>query len=276
MVACLSNVAAAAVLPKDAEALKGTLTPVGAERAGNDEGTIPAWTGHESLPGPDEKPVLVITAENYHRYEARLPEGQRALFAKYPDYRMEVYPTHRTAALPEPVYGAIFANATRAHAAPEGIAEGVAGAVGGVPFPIPQNGTEAVWNHLLAFWGPAREDRVRNYFMAADGTLTLTNQYREIVDFPYYAPGATPDSVGDFYYKRREISDGPASLAGRGYLLWEPLDEARTPIAGLAIPSARASGAEIAAAVARYADAGRRRHRKFRRLLRLFRHARPL
>ena len=230
MIGCLSNAAAAAVLPKDAEALKATLTPTGAERAGNIEGSIPAWTGHEAAPAADEKPVLVITAENYHRYEARLPEGQKALFAKYPDYRMEVYPTHRTAALPETVYGAIFANATRAHAAPDGIAQGVAGAAGGVPFPIPQNGTEAVWNHLLAFWGPAREDRVRNYFMAADGRLTMTNQYHEIVDFPYYTPGATPETVGDFYYKRREISDGPASLAGRGYLLWQPLDEARTPI----------------------------------------------
>lgn len=225
MLALFTKESTAAILPKDAEALKGPLTPVGAERAGNAEGSIPPWTGQEPLPGA-EKPLLVITAENYHRYEARLPEGQKALFAKYPDYRMEVYPTHRTASLPESVYGATFANATRAHAG----AQGVSGAAGGIPFPIPRNGVEAVWNHLLAFWGPAREDRARNYFMAADGSLTLTNQYREIVDFPYYAPGATPETVGDFYYKRREISDGPANLAGRGYLLWQPLDEARTPI----------------------------------------------
>jgi hypothetical protein len=226
----LSNAAPAAVLPKDAEMLKSVLTPVGAERAGNADGSIPAWTGREALPGADEKPILVITAETWRRYESRLPEGQKALFAKYPDYRMEIYPTHRTAALPEQVYRDIFANATRAHAGKDGIAAGIEGAAGGVPFPIPQNGTEAVWNHLLAFWGPAREDRVRNYFMAADGTLTLTNQYREIVDFPYYAPGATPGSIGDFYYKRREISDGPPSLAGRGYLLWQPLDQAHAAV----------------------------------------------
>ncbi len=229
-IACLSNTAAAAVLPKDAEALKSALTPTGAERAGNEDGSIPAWTGAVTPPPADEKPILVITAENWRHYEQRLPEGQKALFAKYPDYRMEIYPTHRTAALPEAVYRNIFANATRAKAAKDGIAEGIEGAAGGVPFPIPQNGTEAVWNHLLAFWGPAREDRVRNYIVAADGALTLTNQYREIVDFPYYAPGVTPDSVGDYYYKRREISDGPPALAGRGYLLWQPLDASRTPV----------------------------------------------
>jgi hypothetical protein len=225
--------AGAAVLPKDAELLKSILTPVGAERAGNQDGSIPAWTGttiDADNAFADEQPLLIVTAENYQKYEARLPEGQKALFKKYPDYRMAVYPTHRTATLPDSLYRNIFANATRAHAGPRGIGEGVAGAVGGIPFPIPQNGTEVVWNHLLAYWGPAREDHIRNYFVSADGTLTLTNQYHEIVDFPYYAPGATPESFGDYYYTRREISDGPPNLAGRGYLLWQPIDLARTPV----------------------------------------------
>ena len=34
-----------AVTPRQAEALRGPLTPVGAERAGNAAGTIPPWTG---------------------------------------------------------------------------------------------------------------------------------------------------------------------------------------------------------------------------------------
>src|SRR5690348_8659796 len=42
---CVSGAASAQVTPAEAEALKTTLTPVGAERAGNAEGTIPAWTG---------------------------------------------------------------------------------------------------------------------------------------------------------------------------------------------------------------------------------------
>jgi len=225
----------AAVSAEAAAQLGGKLTPVGAERAGNADGTIPAWTGGyatvpdgyvEGNPRPDpfagDAPLFTITAENYQRYADKLPEGQKALFAKYPDYRMVVYPTHRSAALPAAVYANIAANATRAHAAADGIRYGIEGAVGGIPFPIPQNGTEIVWNHLLAFWGPAREDRIESYFVAADGTRQKTNDYLEIVDFPYYYPQATPDSFGAYYFKRREISSAPADLAGRGYLLWQP------------------------------------------------------
>ena len=233
----------AAVSAEEAQRLKGALTPLGAERAGNADGSIPAWTGGASMvpagyrsgepradPFKDEKPTFSITSENFRIYSDKLPEGQKALFEKFPDYRMDVYPTHRTAAAPQSVYDSIFANATRAAAAPEGIAYGVTGAVGGIPFPIPKNGAEVMWNHLLAFWGPAREDNIQNYLIASDGTLALSNEFHETVDFPYYYPGATPQSFGDYYFLRREISDGPPGLAGRGYLVWESNNVARTPV----------------------------------------------
>jgi hypothetical protein len=233
----------AAVSPQEAEQLKSTLTPTGAERAGNKDGSIPAWTGGITTPAPgykpgdarpdpfkDERPLFSITAANYKNYADKLPEGAKALFEKYPDYRMDIYPSHRTAALPQRVYDNIFANATAAQAARDGIAYGVTGAVGGIPFPIPQNGTEAVWNHLLAFWGPAREDNIRNYVVSSDGTVELSNQFHELVDFPYYYPDATPDSFGDYYFLRRELSDEPPGLAGRGYLLWEANNVATHPV----------------------------------------------
>src|SRR4051812_7415600 len=93
-----------AATPGEAEALKSTLTPVGAERAGNATGTIPAWTGgyttpapgyQEGAPRPDpfgaDKPLFSITAANVAQYADQLPEGAKALFAKYPDYRMDIY-----------------------------------------------------------------------------------------------------------------------------------------------------------------------------------------
>jgi hypothetical protein len=230
----------AAVTAPEAVELGRSLTPVGAERAGNKDGTIPAWTGGyatvppgyiEGNPRPDpfsaDTPLFTITAANYRQYADKLPEGQKALFAKYPDYRMAVFPTHRSAALPQEVYDNIAANALRAHPGRDGIRYGVEGAVGGIPFPIPHDGTEIVWNHLLAFWGAAREDRVENYFVASDGHRSVTNDYFEIVDFPYYYPQATPDSFGSYYFKRREISSAPANLAGRGYLLWQPNNTVR-------------------------------------------------
>ena len=236
----LSASANAAVSAAEAEALKGALTPVGAERAGNADGTIAAWTGGYATPAPGyrqgaprpdpfaaDKPLFSITAANAKDYADKLPEGARAMFARFPDYRMDIYPTRRSAAAPAWVYDNVFRNATRAHAASEGIAYGIEGAIGGIPFPIPKNGFEAMWNHLLAFWGPAREAHISTYVVSANGDIDLTAAYREVADFPYYYPGATPESFGNYYFKTRRITDAPAAKFGEGYLAWQPINTER-------------------------------------------------
>jgi hypothetical protein len=229
--------AEAAVTVEEAKLLNTTLTLVGAQRSGNDEGTIPPWTGGYTTPTPGgaprpdpfsaEKALFSITRANFTAYADKLPEGAKALFAKFADYRMDIYPTHRTAAAPQWVYENILRNSTRAKAAPAGIAYGVEGAAGGIPFPIPKSGMEVVWNHLLAFWGPARETHLSTYVIASDGTFNLATAYREIADFPYYYPNATPGSFGGYYFKTRHIDDGPPAKVGEGYLAWQPIDTAR-------------------------------------------------
>lgn len=236
----LAGSAAAAATPQEAGLLKTTLTPVGAERAGSKDGTIPAWTGgytssaaayRDGKPRPDpfagEKPLFSITAANLTEYAAKLPEGAKALLKKYPDYRMDIYPTHRSAAFPDAVTENIFRNATRAHAAPEGIAYGVEGAAGGIPFPIPKSGFEVVWNHLLAFWGPAREMHLDTYVASPNGSIELASGYKEVADFPYYYPGATPTSFDGYYFKTRHVEDSPPAKFGESYLAWQPIDTAR-------------------------------------------------
>lgn len=223
-----------------AAALNGPLTPVGAERAGNADGSIPAWTGgyiqsgalyrqgdKRADPFSADKPLFSITAANVRAHAARLPEGIRALFAKYPTYRMDVYPTRRSAAAPRYVYDNIALNAGRARAAADGIAFGVENAAAGVPFPVPASGHEIVWNHLLAFWGAAREARLSTYVVSANGQADLTARYREVADFPYYAPDATPATSGPHYFKTLHVLDAPAAKYGEGYLAWQPLNIVR-------------------------------------------------
>ncbi|MFZ1990829.1 MAG: DUF1329 domain-containing protein, partial [Alphaproteobacteria bacterium] len=228
--------ASAGVTAQEASQLKAALTPMGAERGGNVAGTIPAWNGGYTTrstdksphdPFADETPLFSITASNFANYADKLPEGAKTLFRKYPDYRMNIYQTHRSAAFPTSVYENVFLNATRAHPAPRGIAYGVEGAAGGIPFPIPKNGAEVVWNHLLAYWGPARELHIKTYVASRDGTIELTSGYNEIADFPYYYPNATPTSYGGYYFKVRHIEDAPPASAGEGYLAWQPIDTAR-------------------------------------------------
>lgn len=237
-------IARAGVTAGEAQALATTLTPVGAERAGNAAGTIPPWDGGYVVRDPNykqgaqrpdpfaaDKPLFSITAANVSTYADHLPEGARALFAKHADYRMDIYPTRRSAAAPQRVYDAIQINATRARAAPEGIAYGIEGAAGGIPFPIPKNGFEVMWNHLLAFWGAARETHLSTYVVSSNGVADLTAAYREVADFPYYYPGARPENIGGYYFKTRHIQDKPVARVGEGYLAWQPLNIAKDKFA---------------------------------------------
>jgi hypothetical protein len=142
------------------------LTPVGAERAGNEAGTIPTWDGGITGPIPgytpgqrlsdpyaDDPLLFTITASNQQEYADKLSEGQKALLAKHPDsWHMNVYPSRRSAAYPSYVYDAFKTNATRAELVTEGRG-GVENSVVSSPFPNPTQGVEVIWNHNLRFRG---------------------------------------------------------------------------------------------------------------------------
>ena len=133
-------------------------TCMGAERAGSDGGVaayggqwIGTWPGmknqHGYEPGPyaDEQPLFTITAQNLAQYEDRLTEGQKALFAQYPDaYRMKVYPGHRDFGVPEWACAVADHNAQHARLVDDG--QGVDGLGGAPAFPAPRNGLEAIWS----------------------------------------------------------------------------------------------------------------------------------
>ena len=87
---CLAGTGRAAVTAEEAAALKSELTPLGAIRAGNEAGTIPAWTGGITTGSRNdlfagEKPLYSITARNFASYADKLPEGAKALFARNSD-----------------------------------------------------------------------------------------------------------------------------------------------------------------------------------------------
>src|SRR3954452_11611933 len=148
----------------DLAKLGTTLTPIGAEKAGNAAGTIPAWDGGitrtmpnyktgSAYPNPfaPDKPLFTITGANAEQYKANLAEGQIALLKKYPDYKMVVYPTRRSASFPQCHYNETKQCAAVAKLSPGG--NGVTGCSGGIPFPEPKDGNEAIWNTLLRYRG---------------------------------------------------------------------------------------------------------------------------
>ncbi|WP_043110267.1 DUF1329 domain-containing protein [Polycyclovorans algicola] len=151
--------ASAAATAEQVASLGKDRTCMGAERAGNADGSIPEFTGkwfktwpgqtqeHGYEPGPyaDEEPLFTITAENADEYAEQLTAGQKALLAKYPDdFRMKVYPTHRDFRFADWVCDIIKKNATEATIVDDGL--GITGTTGAPPFPFPNSGLEAIWN----------------------------------------------------------------------------------------------------------------------------------
>ena len=149
-----------------AETVGMELTPVGAERAGNEAGTIPVWDGGitepisgytpgERIPDPyaNDSLLFTITAANHQDYADQLSDGQKALLAQYPDsWHMNVYASRRSAAYPAYVYDAFQTNATGAKLVMEGRG-GVENSIVTSPFPNPKQGVEVMWNHNLRFRG---------------------------------------------------------------------------------------------------------------------------
>ncbi|VVN79055.1 DUF1329 domain-containing protein [Pseudomonas fluorescens] len=229
----------AAVTPEEAAKLKTTLTPMGAERAGNKDGSIPAWEGGyttvpagykngESRPDPfaNEKPLFSITSKNMDSYGEKLTDGIKAMLKKYPDsYRLDVYPTHRTAAAPQWVYDNTFVNATRAK-----MVEGnvwIEGAYGGTPFPIPKSGAEAMWNHKLAWVGEATSFAFNNYVGTPDGKLVLSVRGYNKALFPYYNKNGSLETFkGQTELLRVWMTDPPVK-SGEQFALVDSINKPR-------------------------------------------------
>ncbi|MBC3953575.1 DUF1329 domain-containing protein [Pseudomonas triticifolii] len=238
----LAHSAFGAVSPEEAAKLKTTLTPLGAERAGNASGTIPAWDGgytkvdpsykdggKRSDPFANEKPLYTITAQNMGQYANQLSEGVKAMLKKYPDtYHLDVYPTHRTAAAPQTVYDATFKNATQARLVDSSGGPEPQNAEGGIPFPIPQSGTEAMWNHLTRWRAASWHASFFQYLITADGKPVLTNDSRADYQMPWYLPkGVNNDGV---FWTTRMVNDGPPLRAGEGIVGRENTDADKSAI----------------------------------------------
>jgi len=225
-----------AVSESEAQQLKSSLTPLGGERAGNADGSIPAWDqGFTQVPAgvsagpriPDyfasDKRLYSVTAQNLAQYSDKLSDGQKALFAKYPDYRIDVYPTRRTAAAPQWVYDNTQKNATSAHLTNQN--NTLEGASGGIPFPIPKSGAEVVWNHQLSWRGEAWKNDFNVYIITANGQRILSSTIQSQREMPYYFQNAKSEYKG-IYWMTKLVNLGPPLRAGEALLGREPLDYA--------------------------------------------------
>ncbi len=162
------------------------------------------------------------------KYEGQLTAGSRALLKKYPKYRLDVYPTHRSVALPDRVLDNTLANATRANTQDGGLS--ITGAIGGYPFPIPKTGNEAMWNHLLRYVGVASNFKYDNWNVDASGKPALSTSGKLFVEYPYYDPKNTkPAEETDVYFRTKIFYNAPARRAGEALMAVDVVNPFKRP-----------------------------------------------
>jgi len=207
---------------------------MGAERAGNADGSIPPWNpanlvipesfvpGSDHYPDPyaDEEPLYVVTVDNWQEYASVLTEGTKGLFEKLgaDGFRMDVYPSKRTAEAPDWVYANARKNATGARLVEDG--QKIEGNLPGVPFPIPQSGLEVLWNHMVRYAEPYSQT-YDVYYVGSNGRPILSTTAYATAVYPAFE---TPDEeVGDKPWAKLRINyKAPARRAGEILLVHEP------------------------------------------------------
>ena len=238
------GVAATAVLlgatsPQELSRLGVDLTPLGGEKAANADGTIPAWNGgltqppagyvagkHYVDPYTGDKPLVTIDAKNLAQYAEKLSPGHQAMLKAYPSFKLNVYPSHRSAAAPQRIYDATKKTAATATLAEGG--NGVDNALGGIPFPLPKSGVEVIFNHLLRFRGEIALRKVSQAAPTRGGQYTRVN-FDEETMFLYHLPNMTTEALKNRILLFKQAVTAPARLAGGILLVHETLNQVKQP-----------------------------------------------
>lgn len=229
---CLSPAGIAKVSPEEAASLGKDLTPVGAEKAGNKDGTIPAWSPKPrdgELKGmyphdheiDADKPLFTINKANMRQYLGKLSEGHKKLLSSYNSYKMVVYPSRRPVAWPDEIYAATRKNATTCELQGTDVLNDC---TLGFPFPIPKSGAEPVWNHKLKWRGEAVTRYNNQMIVQLNGEYQHTKIIEDVV-FGYASiehPQTLKPGQGEFLkYLSKTVA--PPRLAGTFILVHEKM-----------------------------------------------------
>jgi hypothetical protein len=216
--------------------LDADLTPVGAERAANADGSIPAWSGGLPKTAIDPKlgyqdpfaadqPLYTITAQNAEQYKELLSAGHLTLLKRDPrTFRMKVYPTRRSAAYPDDVLAEVKKQAPLVKQ--DGYRVLDAGRTS-VPFPTPTNGLQVMWNHVFRWRGGSVE---RQYVWAP---VTGGGQFYVVrirLNIAWDQHGFMDESRSNRLYNATQFFMSPPSAIGVRNAQWEPIntdDDAR-------------------------------------------------
>jgi hypothetical protein len=237
--ACLAGQSLAALSAAEVARLGKDLTPLGAEKAGNADGSIPAWEGgittppagykvgdHHPDPYAGDKVLFTISADNMDQYKDKLTVGHMEMLKTYGTFKMNIYPSHRSAASPQRIYDATKQSAATAELVNGG--DGVTKTVNGIPFPIPTSGIEVLWNHLLRYRGDIASRKIAQAPMTRGGNYTLV-KFEDEFNLLYSQEGMTEEKLRNRILLFKQEVNAPARLAGNVLLVHETLNQVKEP-----------------------------------------------
>jgi len=224
---------------------------LGADPGPNETGEIPAYTASEGLTCPagfqkgqflanpysDEKPLFRIDHTNVEKYKDRLSPGQVDRLKKHHRFYMTVYPTHRNVEFCSEFYEATKRNIENAYVDDKGVLQGF---TGGVAFPNPKNGIEAIWNIRRQYVGDDCINTTCNRVVSPSGKVVRGEWVVKVRNY-----GVTrlktdndPDPNG-IAQKIRNLVTRPADTAGLAFLAINYLDDNRLEDTWLYLPTLR-------------------------------------
>jgi len=226
----------------EASRLGGDLTPGGAEKAANKDGSIPAWSGNEVQQSgwsygklrsdhfkyKADKPIATIDASNADKYADKLSAGQLAMLKQVKGYRMDVYPSRRTCGVPDFVADNTKKNVGTAKVGADGWSLKEAW-VPGYPFPMPANGAEAMWNAKMRYRGLGVDYKnvVTSVSPRKGGTEWIRAGQEFTAYMPWGAKGSTQLSkLPQIEYYAYFAYTSPTALAGQALAISYFLDQA--------------------------------------------------
>ena len=221
-------------------ALLGTeLTVLGSNPKASSDGMIPAWTGGLTQPPAgykkgashidpyaDDRPLFIISADNMEQYADRLAAGTQALLKKYPSFKMPIYQSRRSCALPQFVYEETRKNADRAKLVEDG--NDIANARIGVPFPVPQSPIEIYWNHNFHYHGYRYSARTVGGTIYPNGNWTRVARHDKRYNF-YANPQASFDDIGNKQFYWMGTWSSPPRFNGMGFSMVNTINQVEKP-----------------------------------------------
>ena len=238
MLLCVSTTSTwAKVSNTEAQKLKAELTQMGAQKAGNIAGTIPAYTGGLAQdknanpltnPFADDQPLFTITAQNLEQYKNQLSEGQLALFKKYPDsYQMPIYKTRRSASYPSKLTNKVLKNVTNTELVSGG--NGLQNFDETIPFAMPKTGLEVIWNHVSRYRGGTIERNIATIPVQTSGSFSPVKMNAQLAMPQYVKGGFNPKKDNNILFYYMSSIKSPARLSGNVLLVHETIDQVTQP-----------------------------------------------